>query len=76
MIKDEYFIIDRPYGVLVYSSGLDQHKLIDEYLLNFYLRTIRDIVETIGLTKKDFQDIGDIPKTLERKIFSVSHSKP
>ena len=76
MIKDEYFIIDRPYGVLVYSSGLDQHKLIDEYLLNFYLQTIRDIVETIGLTKKDFMDIGHIPKTLERKIFPLSHSKP
>ena len=76
MIKDEYFIIDRPYGVLVYSSGLDQHKLIDEYLLNFYLRTIRDIVETIGLTKNDFQDIGHIPNTLERRIFSLSHSKP
>ena len=76
LIEDEYFIIDRPYGVLVYSSGLDQHILIDEYLADFYVRTINDIVETLKLTKKDFRQIGDIPTSIESRIFSSSHFRP
>ena len=76
LIEDEYFIIDRPYGVLVYSSGLDQHILIDEYLADFYVRTIKDIVETLKLTKKDFRQIGDIPTSIESRIFSSGHFRP
>ena len=76
LIEDDYLIIDRPYGVLVYSSGLDQHVQIDEYLVKFYLRTIKDIVETIELTKKDFRDIGHIPKSIESRIFSSNNMRP
>ena len=76
LIEDEYFIIDRPYGVLVYSSGLDHHILIDEYLAKFYVRTIKDIVGTLELTKKDFRQIGDIPKSIESRIFSSNHVRP
>ena len=76
LIEDEYFIIDRPYGVLVYSSGLDKHILIDDYLKNFYLRTIKDVVETIELTRKDFLEIGGIQPSIERRIFPSNNLQP
>ena len=76
LIEDEYFIIDRPYGVLVYSSGLDKHILVDDYLKNFYLRTIKDIVETIELTRKDFLEIGGIQPSIERQIFPSNSLRP
>merc|ERR1712079_357478 len=48
LLKDEYFVIDRPYGILVYSSGLDQQISIDKYLAEFYLNTTREVIQILG----------------------------
>ena len=73
IINDEYFVIDRPYGVLVYSSGLDQHISVDKYLANFYLKTTKDIIQILRLTETSFTKFGDVPDSIKNFLFNPAH---
>ena len=76
MINDEYFVIDRPYGLLVYSSGLGHHTSIDKYLAEFYLKTTKEIIEILGLTEKSFIDIKHIPISIKNRLFYPDRLQP
>ena len=67
LMGNEYFVIDRPYGLLVYSLGSDQQLLVDRYLADFYMKTIKDIVQILNLTEEKFKD--HIPSYIKSKIF-------
>ena len=67
LMDNEYFVIDRPYGLLVYSLGSDQQLLVDRYLADFYMKTIKDIVQILDLTEDKFKE--NIPSYIKSKIF-------
>ena len=67
LMGNEYFVIDRPYGLLVYSLGSDQQLSVDKYLADFYMKTIKDIVQILDLTEDKFK--GHIPSYIKNKIF-------
>ena len=70
LMGNEYFVIDRPYGLLVYSLGSDQQLLVDRYLAEFYMKTIKDIVQILDLTEDKFKE--HIPSYIKSKIFEQS----
>jgi len=76
LINDEYFVIDRPYGLLIYSSGLDHHISIDKYLAEFYLKTTKEIIQILGLTENSFIEIKDIPISIKNRLFYANRLQP
>ena len=70
LMGNEYFVIDRPYGLLVYSLGSDQQLSVDRYLADFYMKTIKDIVQILDLTEDKFKE--NIPSYIKSKIFEQS----
>ena len=76
LINDEYFVMDRPYGLLVYSPNLDHHISIDKYLAEFYLKTTEEIIQILGLTEKSFVEIIDIPISIKNRLFYANRLQP